>query len=174
MQQKPAPHKIRQINILHPAGELTKLADPDKADIELQKQAYDLLIAKDFNAIDTLADEARTKKQRIKGGYWTLDQIYDGLTSFFADHPGEKVSDEMWTDRIDLLKQWKQKRAGSITVRVALAGAYIGFGETARGKGYSDPEGQDDPNLLSERLAKAESELNEAKTLHIQCPRWYR
>lgn len=140
----------------------------------IQKEVYDLLAAKDFKAIDIMANDARVKKQRLAGGYWKLDNIYEGITSFYAEYKGQTVSDEMWKNRIELLKQWKENAPGSITARVALGEAYIDYGWFARGTGFTNTVSRDDQALLAERLDLAEKELFEAKPLNVKCPRWYR
>jgi hypothetical protein len=157
-----------------PAIEPAKVADPASAQDVIAKKAFDLVNASDFDAADKLASEARTKKARLPGGYWQIDSVYDGLTGFFAEYKGQRVTDEMWANKIELLKRWKEKNPASITARVALAETYIHYGFAARGNGVGDTVSPDGWEKFSERLDMAEEELKSAQKLETGCPRWYR
>jgi hypothetical protein len=140
----------------------------------IEKNACDHLMAKDFDSIERDANAARKNKQRLSGGYWKLDAIYEGLTTFFSEFKGQEVCDEMWKNRLDLLRLWKEKRPKSITARVALAEGYIGYGWFARGSGYANTVSDEDFRLLGERLEMARNELVDAEQIGPKCPRWYR
>lgn len=138
------------------------------------KDIYQLFMAKDFNAIEKIADEARSKKERLTGGYWKLDSIYIALSDIYAEYPNQEVTDEMWKNRIKMLVQWKEDSPESITARVALAESYIAYGWFARGTGYMNTVSQENRVLLQQRLDAAENELLDAAKLKTKCPRWYR
>jgi hypothetical protein len=139
-----------------------------------QQEIYKLLLAKDFDSIEKIANDAREKKERLSGGYWKLDSLYEALTTIYSEYPGQEETDEMWKNRIELLKQWKENSPKSITARIALAKSYIAYGGFARGGGYIDTVSREGYRLLHERLDLAEKELAEAEELGIRCPRWYR
>lgn len=139
-----------------------------------KKETYELLLAKDFAAIERVADETRKKKERLPGGYWKLDSVYEGLSNIYAEYPGQEVTEEMWKNRIELLKQWKENSPESITARIALAKSYMGYGWFARGRGYINTVSKENYELLHERLNSAQRELLEAEKLSAKCPRWYR
>jgi len=139
-----------------------------------QKEIYGLLTVKDFDAIEKAANKAREKKERLAGGYWKLDSLYEALTNIYAEYRGQEVTDEMWKNRIEILKRWKENSPESITARVALAKTYIGYGWFARGDGYINTISEENYDLLHERLDMAEKELLEADKLNVKCPRWYR
>ena len=153
---------------------LAEQVDPASPTDAIEKEFNDRLMAKDFRSIDSAATVAREKKERLPGGYWKLDHIYEGLTGFYAEYKGQRVTDEMWTNRIEILKQWKIAMPESITARVALAQAYAGHGWFARGSGYANEVTQQDFETLHERLAMARRELEAARSINVQCPRWYR
>jgi hypothetical protein len=139
-----------------------------------EKETYDFLLKKDFGAIERLANKARENKERLVGGYWKIDSIYEGLTGMYSEYPEQEITDQMWKDRIELLSNWKKESPNSITAGVALALSYIEYGWFARGFGYIDAVSDEDLRLLNERLSMAERELIEAKSLNIRCPRLYR
>lgn len=140
----------------------------------VEKETYELLQKKDFDAIENIANNARERKERLVGGYWKLDSIYDGLTSIYSESPEQEITDQTWKDRIELLNNWKKESPNSITARVALALTYMNYGWFARGFGYANAVADEDITLLNERLSMAEKELVEAKSLNVRCPRWYR
>lgn len=137
------------------------------------KEINQMLKAQNFVAIETAANAARQKQQRLTGGYWKLDAIYDALTSFFAEYKDQEITDEMWIERIETLNSWKKEMPGSITARVALAQAYVEYGWFARGDGFADTVTNENYALFEERLQKAKNELKES-ALGKKCPRWYR
>ncbi len=143
------------------------------SDVE-QKEIYGLFTAKKFDAIEKIANEARLKKERLAGGYWKIDSIYEGLTNIYAEYPGQEVTDDMWKNRLETLNNWKENSPESITARIALAKAYIGYGWFARGNGYISTVSKENYDLLHQRLDMAEQELTEADKLTVKCPRWYR
>lgn len=148
--------------------------DESSASSLVSRDIYKQFIAKNFEALDRAADEARRKKERLPGGYWKIDAIYEGLTGVYAEYPGQRVTDEMWRNHLEVLKKWKAAAPHSITARVALAESYIGYGGFARGTGYADTVSREDFAIFYQRLEMAEKELIEAQKINIKCPRLYR
>lgn len=148
--------------------------DMNSASDVFAKEVYGLLSAKDFAAIEKIADEAREKKERLAGGYWKIDSLYKALSDIYAEYKGQAVTDENWKNRIELLKQWKEKSPESITARVALAETYTSYGWFFRGHGYIDKVSREDYVLFHRQVDLAEKELAEARNLNNKCPRWYR
>lgn len=168
-QPQPSSNTSVQNNKDFPAEEIDLISEDGKIEHEI----YQYLINKDFKTIEKLADEARKNKTRLTGGIWKIDVIYAGTTVFYAEYPGQKITDELSKNRIELLKSWKEQSPESITPRVAVASAYLNYGWFARGSGYMNTVSNEDKRLFSERLSLAENELFEAKKLNEKCPRWY-
>ena len=166
----PLPFSVNQ----NPKPEKAEKMDPTTAKGAVEQEIYQLFMAKDFASIEKIANQARAKKERLTGGYWKIDSVYDALTTLYAEVPGQDTSDEMWQNRIELLKKWKEKAPESITARVALAKAFIDYGWFARGNGLIGSVSAENKELLQERLDLAENELAEARNLKAKCPRWYR
>jgi hypothetical protein len=122
----------------------------------------------DFDKLDCIADTARSTKARFPGGLWKLHTIYSAL-----DEPAGHATEEDWSTRLSLLKQWTAAKPNSVTARVALAGAYASYAWNARGTGSSDSVTESGWRLFEERLEDAKAVLDENSTLSGQCPEAY-
>ena len=127
-----------------------------------------LLVQKDFDAVDCIANQARLQKTRFSGGLWKLHEIYVGL-----ERPEGHLTEPDWEQHLSRLDTWVTARPDSITARVALAGAYVSYAWDARGEGYSDSVTDNGRNLFNQRLAKARSILADAWNLAPRCPEWF-
>lgn len=151
-----------------------QLLDPNSPKESLKKRSQDLLVAANFSELESMADAARTNKERLAGGYWKLDAIYDGLSNIYADRLAQTITEEDWKNRIKMLTQWTEVSPDSPTPKVALAAAYIQYGWFARGFGYADSVSSSNYKLLHERLAMADNTLRAAHQQGVRCPRLYR
>lgn len=124
-----------------------------------------------FVELDCLADHARSGKERLPGGSWKIHLLYQGLRRpvAFSMH----ATQEDWTGLLQRLQRWVKARPESITARVALALAYLGYAGDARGSGYANTVSDSGWKLFEERTAEANRILKEASTLATKCPEWY-
>ena len=125
------------------------------------------LVHHDFDLIERAANEARASKEKVGGGRWKLQLIYDGV-----NHPYISSSDYEWNQHIELLQQWAREKPNSATANVALADCYNGFGWRARGTGFSNTVSGRNWQLYRERLKLAQAVLLAAKSQRV-CPKWY-
>jgi Domain of unknown function (DUF4034) len=125
-----------------------------------------LLEQEKFADLDCIADSAR--KEKFPGGFWKIHILYAGI-----DKPQLHGTEEDWQTLLVRLQRWVSARPKSITARVALAGAYLGYGWQARGDGFADTVSRTGWQLFEERLQKAKSILDEASSLPTKCPEWY-
>lgn len=125
-----------------------------------------------FEAVDCLADRARSNKERFSGGTWKLHELYKGLYEP-VQYPVTQPTDDDWDDLLKRLQHWMTVRPKSVTARIALASAYIGYAKDARGEGDANTVSEGGWKLFRERTAAAERILKEAGTLHAKCPEWY-
>src|SRR5260370_5570769 len=102
-----------------------------------------------FVELDCLADHARSGKERLPGGLWTIHLLYQGLRQP-VPHPVHPTQQD-WTDLLQLLQRWVKARPDSITARVALALAYLDYAHDARGGGYSSTVSESGWKLFEER-----------------------
>jgi hypothetical protein len=136
---------------------------------EYQYAIADLLKHEQFKELDCIADSARSSKAKFSGGMWKLHKVYSGLDE---PQPGH-ATEQDWRDHLGRLNRWEAMRPKSITARVALAKSYVGYAWNARGDGFSDTVSESGWKLFVQRLKKAQTILDQAKTLHTKCPEWY-
>src|SRR5579862_5154856 len=145
-------------------------ADGTQQDAEYKNEIMMDLVRKDYDALEKAAQEDRSPSARLSGGTWRVWSFYDGV-----DIPpgGDDASDDDWNARIDALKAWATARPQSSAAQLALAGIYDDFGRKARGGGYADSVSDDGWKLYNERLALAQSALENAAKLKEKSPYWY-
>lgn len=129
---------------------------------------FAMLSAQRFKQLDCVANSARSQKEKFVGGFWKLHALYNGL-----QRPPLHPTEQDWKKHIRLLQRWRSKNPRSITARVALAYAYLGYGWDARGHGYGDTVSRSGWKLLDQRVAHARDILTQASTQPNQCPEWY-
>jgi hypothetical protein len=127
-----------------------------------------LLLQENFDALDCIANEARSEKTRLSGGIWKLHTIYAAV-----ERPEGHLTEADWEEHLSHLDKWAAARPDSITARVALAGAYVSYAWDARGEGYSNTVTDSGWNLFNQRLSKARSILADAWNLSPRCPEWF-
>jgi len=122
-----------------------------------------------FDQLDCMGDRARGNKERFSGGQWKIHNLYQGL---YEPAPGKHATEEDWQDLMHLLQRWVQSHPKSVTARVALAWAWIGYAGEARGNGYAGTVSEKGWKLYAERTAEAEKALEDAAALPA-CPESY-
>jgi len=91
----------------------------------LQPKVWELFKNGQYAQIDALAQQLRSQKTRFRGGNWELNYLYQVINT-----PGSvTATDAEWQALIDKLQSWIASNPKSPTPRIALAEAYIGFGE---------------------------------------------
>jgi hypothetical protein len=124
-----------------------------------------------FEQLDCLADRARLNKERFPGGMWKLHELYKGLSEP-VQYPLHATEVD-WDSLLQRLQNWVAAMPNSVTARVALAGAYIGYAGDARGDGAANTVSEGGWKLFRERTADAKRILEEASALPTKCPEWY-
>jgi len=123
-----------------------------------------------FDSLDKAADRARSSKERVTGGTWKLYLLYEVVSQPMS---GDSATDREWTERLGQLNRWVAARPQSITARVALAQAYLGYAWFARGGGYADTVSGSDWELFRARAGQASDALKEAQNLSAKCPQFH-
>jgi len=124
-----------------------------------------------FEQLDCLADHARSGKERLPGGLWKVQILYEGMRQP-VPYPMHATPEDR-TGLLQRQQRWVKARPESITARVALALAYLDYAYDARGSGYANTVSESGWKLFGERTAEAERILKEASTLSTKCPEWY-
>jgi hypothetical protein len=121
----------------------------------LQAHIAQLFAKGDYDTIDQIADRARAEKTRLRGGIWSLKHIYNGLC--MPTENGYEAS---------------AHNPQSVTARVGLAEVYYRYGWES-GDPRSESASPDAKKLFTDRLGKAQTGLDDAATLKVQCPESY-
>jgi hypothetical protein len=124
-----------------------------------------------FDELDCLADHSRSTKERFPGGMWKLHELYQGVSNP-VQYPVHATQED-WEALLQRLEAWVSARPRSVTARVALASAYIGYAGDARGDGSANTVSEGAWKLFRERTAEAKRILEEASSLPSKCPEWY-
>jgi tetratricopeptide (TPR) repeat protein len=161
----------------HTKNPATRLAPPEvepktdaHANYKYGAQVRDYLYHEEFDALDRIADAARSSKERVGGGAWKLQLFYQGLK--FPDDLNES-SEGAWKYHLGKLEKWIAQNPTSITARVGLAAAYLEYGWQARGGGYANTISRDGVRLFAARMARSAAILAEARSLKVECPHAY-
>ncbi|SPF44819.1 exported hypothetical protein [Syntrophobacter sp. SbD1] len=121
-----------------------------------------------YDEIESSANRYRNSKEIYVDGIWALAELYDGL-SYHLKMPNENLFQE----RLNLLKNWVAAKPDSITARVALADCMIGYAFHGRGYGMASTISEEQWHTFHTRLKEAESILMQAKSLKQKCPGWW-
>jgi hypothetical protein len=125
-----------------------------------------LLQARQYDSLDRIARDLRQQKAKWPNGYWKLRSFY--LYGF--DQPDVTSSETQWKTLLSQLRDWAATRPNSVTARVALATALVGYGWHARGEGWGHEVSDAGNHLFEERLSQADSVLVSARRLPESCP----
>lgn len=143
----------------------------DSPEVErFMEEASALLMRERFVELDKMADEVRSSKARFPGGGWKISRFYEALRKTNA---GANATENDWQDHLGLFQRWMAARPQSITARVALAEAYLGYAWAARGNGYANTVTPEGWRLFEERSKQATKVLIDAAALPSKCPHWY-
>lgn len=128
----------------------------------------DLIARGEFAKLDMVAQYARANKTRFIGGGWKLYTFYGAICPECAR--GTAQQNEAV---IEKLKKWVAQAPNSVTARIALADAYYDYAWQARGDGDGDKVEFAAWKPFRERIALAQSVLEEAGQFEEKCPQWY-
>jgi hypothetical protein len=135
-----------------------------KEHLSIEAEASARLAAKDFAALEDLADKYRISKECYPTGVWKLMSVYAGM------QPGKNRPPAEWTTDLGNLREWVQAKPDSITARVALANALVSYGWEARGDGTASTVTHTGWKLFHDRLTEAVQVLKQSQTLDKKCP----
>src|ERR1035437_727904 len=147
----------------------TLVEPPETKEIYAIKRQADALIAsKDFDKLDTVAEDFRTSQACYAHGVWKLSYFYEGL-----NFPAGGSTDSEWTNHFAILRNWVETKPDSITARVAFANGLIEYAWQARSHDFADKVTDEGWKLFFQRLNQAVTVLNGAKNLKEKCPYWW-
>jgi hypothetical protein len=168
-QNKPQ-HDTTRPEIKQLIADMTAAGEGSADEDQYRHEIQDLLVQQKFETLDKAAHEVRISRARLAGGGWRLYVFYDAAAK---PSSGKAATDAEWDMHIATLTRWVTERPQSITARVALAEAYLGWGWMARGHGYANTVSNQGWGLMGERVARAKKILIDAGSLPEKCPFWF-
>jgi hypothetical protein len=127
------------------------------------RQAYN---KRQFDELESIAADARQKKELFGDGSWKLVQFY------YAFECDEDEPESMWKLHDEIHRAWVKAKPASITANVALADFLVDYGWKARGAGFAHTVTEEGWRLFRERLAAARQVLREGSALAEKDPYW--
>jgi hypothetical protein len=143
---------------------------PDESDGLYTAHISNLLVQGNFAELEKIAEQNRTRKTRLLGGFWSNHEFF-AATSFPSSPNALKDSD--FQDQLAMLEKWIAAYPKSAAARLSLAEFYNSYGHFARGTGYANTVSNSQWRLFNERTALAKQTLLEAATLTEKDPYWY-
>jgi hypothetical protein len=122
----------------------------------LSHDAETLLLARNFDRLESTANELRRTKAKFpNGGYPKLDNFYEGLSAISERSHclcGNYKSSVPFETKRDLLQKWMEAQPKLLTARIAIAELWMNYAWYARGSGYANNITPEDWKLYFERL----------------------
>ncbi len=143
-------------------------SDIEKKVDAIQKNAYGLLLRKQYAQIEKQAAQMRRSRAILPDGRWELTYFYRGL-AFLPD----SASDAEWVTWRDNIQSWVKHSPQSITARVALIRVLQDGAHRARGGGWASEVQNDQWQVVRERVALAEQAIKDSYAMRTQCPGWF-
>jgi uncharacterized protein YjbI with pentapeptide repeats len=131
-------------------------------------KATKLLSSKKFVELEKLFVDARLHRKRRNSGAEIIDTLYDAV----ADVP-DSAPQNIWMQRLELLKEWCTASPNSPTPHIALADFYNSYAWQARGGDWANSVKQDQWVEFARRLNSAAGQLEEALKVGPLTPEWF-
>jgi hypothetical protein len=96
----------------------------DPVDREISSFTRDIrasLAARDYDALEAIAQNARETKARFGTGVWKLFRFYSAMPLSL------NAADAAWNERIQVIRDWQAAKPNSPTASIALVEVYTGF-----------------------------------------------
>jgi hypothetical protein len=135
--------------------------------VAFRNETRQLYNNRNFEKLETRADDVRSSKAKFDNGEWILTHFYSSLACQ-KDEP-----ESMWQLHEKIHKDWEEKFPQSITAKTAHADFLAEYAWHARGTGYANEVTDDGWRLFAERLESARTLLADAKNLSPKCPVTY-
>jgi hypothetical protein len=137
---------------------------------EFPKVLSSRLRHRQFDDLESFANEIRSKKSTMSGGQWVLSMFYGAIIEPAA---GADVDEKGWKDHFALIEEWKAEYPRSITAQVVHARSMVNYAWKARGTKYASKVSEAQWALFYDRLDAAKNILVDATELDESCPVWY-
>jgi Domain of unknown function (DUF4034) len=140
----------------------TQADEPSERIVEVRGDIELMLMEGRSNELDAIADDYRSSRVRISGGWWALAELYEQLTPFagFRCGCGEpEISRVTFDHKRKALEAWLERRPHSLTARIALANLWKARAWQLRGFGSAKDTTAAAWRGFREAMAQAEETL---------------
>ena len=120
----------------------------------------------DFDALEKLSDQLRTKKLKFSEGIWKLDCFYRGIGAIGEGEAGFLAAEKQ-------VKAWEEKYTNSIAAPIVEGRILTDHAWFFRGTGYANSITAEGSAKFTEYLAKAAETLEKSKPRSSVCPTWH-
>jgi len=141
---------------------------PSRAKKEVKTQAIEALKAKQYGALDKMAENFRTGDLTFGDGDWKSPWFYRSFS-----HLESSDTDQQWHDLDLRLEDWVLSKPVSAAPRIAYARFLVDYAWRARGTGSASSITPANQRLMRDRLSHAKRLLDEARALPEKDPGWY-
>ena len=153
---------------LEDAKNLKPAIDPVAVEIEdFQKGTREMLAARQFDELETLAAGLRASKERFRDGAWKIRQFY------LSFEPSDDEPDKIWKATQEIHGDWIKAKPQSITAHVAQANFLVNYAWYVRGSGYASSVSERAQHSFQSRLEMAVETLAASRELPEQDPMWW-
>ncbi len=145
--------------------------EPEETSVRaLRVQWRKLFNDSSWTELETVANQLRSQRLRLKGGAWQLRVFYNTISPAGP----ETATDAAWEAQLARLQDWAKQQPASATPRIAMADAYLDFAWKARGHGFSDTVTPEGWKLFGQRVQEARAALEASAKAGSNDPEWYR
>jgi hypothetical protein len=145
--------------------------EPEETSVRaLRVQWRKLFNDSSWTELETVANQLRSQRLRLKGGAWQLRVFYNTI----GPAGPETATDAAWEAQVARLQDWAKQEPGSAAPRIAMADAYLDFAWKARGHGFSDTVTPEGWKLFGQRVQEARTALEASAKAGSSDPEWYR
>jgi hypothetical protein len=127
-----------------------------------------LLLDKQRDQLETIAQELRRDRPRFASGVPQLPEFYEGLSDLPRDKNG-RLSRQRAVERLAHLRAWHLAKP-TATTQIALANALLGTAWASRGEGFADTISPAAEREMAGALGEAEKLLEDAERALFDAP----
>jgi len=152
------------------ASALPVRADEHAERAAVMKKVGALMEARDFKALEQLAEQYRSTEARTSSGVWMLTQYYDGVSDYFSTRDKDPA---VWNGRAALANAWWNAYPDSPTPRLVTAQLLANTAWSYRGSGYARTVPRDRWEAFRRQNAEAAEFISKQKAVAVRDPYWY-
>ncbi|MBD8696658.1 DUF4034 domain-containing protein [Stenotrophomonas sp. CFBP 13718] len=134
----------------------------------IKETVYSLMDARDFDALEALAERYRQPDERTSSGTWKLEHFYNGVNAYL----GYKRT-AAWAPRIAFVDAWIKHSPDAPTPHIAKGILLLNRAFQYRGGGFARTVKEENWAPFRENVDLARAHLMKHKTQAARDPHWY-